>query len=97
MPPGFLPRTGFNPELISDRACSRGWGLELWKKMPQRKAGFKKPQKAGAERLRWERDKPCVCVANFQCVEASHSGRVMLKAVGLWVGRAEEVRQKGPV
>lgn len=69
--------------------------LSCGKKCPQRKAGFKKPQKAGAERLRWERDKPCVCVANFQCVEASHSGRVMLKAVGLRVGRAEEVNKGG--
>lgn len=69
--------------------------LSCGKKCPRERQALKKPQKAGAERLRWERDEPRVCVANFQCVEASHSGRVMLKAVGLRVGRAEEVDKGG--
>lgn len=76
--------------------------LSCGKKAPQRKAGSKRPQKAGTERLHGERDKPCICVANFQCAGASHSRRVMLKAVGLGVGGGhgegtEEVNKRGPV
>lgn len=63
--------------------------------MPQRKAGFKKPKKAGAMGLHQETDKPSICVANFQCVGASHSKTVMLKAGGMGVGVGQKKSTKG--
>lgn len=64
------------------------------KKAPRRKASFKRPQKARAVGLH-QRDKPSVCVANFQCVGASHSEGMMLKAVRMGVGMAEEIDKGG--
>lgn len=49
---GFLPRTGFDPELISDHACASGWGLELWKERAPEKGRLSKAPKG------WGREAP---------------------------------------
>lgn len=63
--------------------------------MPQRKAGFKKPKKAGAMGLHQETDKPSICVANFQCVGASHSKNGDAKGWGHGSGGGAEKVDKG--